>query len=1082
MTDGSDHLEVGVLGPFDARAAGRRVIIRGPTERAFLARLAIDGNRPVSTDRIISDLWGDRAPRRPRQAIHALVFRLRRALGEMAPALETGDRGYSLMLAADGLDLWRFEALVGLGRRARADGGLDAAARHLTEALALWRGDALTGLDDCPFVPSRARQLAESRFETLVERIEIDLDRGLHARLIPELEALVLQRPTHEGLCRLLMTGLYRSGRQVDALTAYERLRKRLAGQFGLDPSPRLRELELEVLRQDPRLDWRAPAAPPGSRPAPPGPLPSPPGSRPAPPGPLPSPPGSRPAPPGPLPGPPGQPGPPGPASSVHDASGPRRERIRGSLPHPLTSFIGRGAELADISVLISRHRLVTIAGSGGCGKTRLAIAAGHLLARDRDVRFVRLEGLTDGGLVPVAVAEALGVRLGRGQSATTELTDALAGRDVLVLLDNCEHVLAACAELVVAVLESAPDVRFLLTSREQLSVPGEVVQRLRPLAAPRPGEPDEQVDASEAVQLFRDRAAAAVGSADQLGRAALPAIAEVCRQLDGIPLAIELAAVRLATLSLDQLSSRLADRFNVLHAGARTALPRHRTLLAAMTWSHDLLDEQERCLFRRLAVFASAFPLEAAEIVCAGGPAAPADICDLLARLAAKSLVVVERSDGEVEYRLLNTIREYADSWLVDAAERGELARRHHDWCLDQAVGAARALHDGDQPRWARRMRSCMDDIRAALDWALRPDGETVALAGEMWQVWEMRGQEREGRQWLGRALARSAGARPDERANLLLGAAVFARGADAFDQAHQLLRQAASIYRELAHAEGTARCCLELGRLLVLESKLGPAQRCADDARRQFLDLADEWGVAWANVLAGNVLMVRGEYEAASRMLEPALAAGHRLDNPVLVGDTVVFLGLVAVRSGCVREAAGYFEEALRIGRMLGSDALVNVALANLGVVAGHEGDHGRALALLDEALAMARRRGEPLAVARILLESGEIVGRQGEHSRSQALANDALRVYAEIGAFSPVSQCLDVLARASLSLGRIPRAATLLGAADAARRDLGLAAPAPAASAVLAQERQEWKRAWRRGAELSMADAIRFALEDA
>jgi len=1069
MTDGADHLEVGVLGPFDARAAGQRIIIRGSTERALLARLAMDGNRPVSTGRIISDLWGDRAPRRPRQAIHALVFRLRRDLGEMAAALETSDHGYSLRLDADGLDLWRFEALVGLSRRARADGGLDAAARHLTEALALWRGDALTGLDDCPFVPSRARQLAESRFETLIERIEIDLDRGLHARLIPELEALVLQWPTHEGLCRLLMTGLYRSGRQVDALAAYEGLRKRLAGQFGLDPSPRLKELELEVLRQDPGLDWRVPAAPPSQPQGQPS-------VRPAP---LPDAPGPPPGPPGALPDPPGMPGP---ASSAHADSGPQRDRIRGSLPHPLTSFIGREAELADISALVGRHRLVTIAGSGGCGKTRLAIAAGHLLARDVDVRFVRLEGLTDGDLVPVAVAEALGVRLGRGQSATTELTDALADRDVLVLLDNCEHVLPACAGLVVAVLESAPGVRFLLTSREQLSVPGEAVRRLRPLAAPRPGEPDETVDASEAVQLFRDRAAAAVGSAEQLGRAALPAIAEVCRQLDGIPLAIELAAVRLATLSLDQLSSRLADRFNVLHAGARTALPRHRTLLAAMTWSHDLLDEQERCLFRRLAVFASAFPLEAAEIVCAGGPAAPGDICDLLARLAAKSLVVVERSDGEVEYRLLNTIREYADSWLVDAAERDGLARRHHDWCLDQAAGAARALHDGDQPRWARRMRSCMDDIRTALDWALRPDGETVALAGEMWQVWEMRGQEREGRQWLGRALARGAGARPEERANLLLGAAVFARGADDFDEAHQFLQQAAGIYRDLADAEGTARCCLELGRLLVLESKLGPAERCADDARRQYRDLADEWGVAWANVLAGNVLMVRGDYQAASRMLEPALAAGHRLDNPVLVGDTVVFLGLVAVRTGCVREAAGYFEEALRIGRMLGSDALVNVALANLGVVAGHEGDHGRALALLDEALAMARQRGEPLAVARILLESGEIVGRQGEHSRSQALANDALRMYAEIGAFSPVSQCLDVLARASLSLGRIPRAATLLGAADAARRDLGLAAPAPAASAGLAQERQEWKRAWRRGAELSMADAIRFALEDA
>jgi non-specific serine/threonine protein kinase len=768
--------------------------------------------------------------------------------------------------------------------------------------------------------------------------------------------------------------------------------------------------------------------------------------------------------------------------SSLHSAAGPRREGTRGSLPHPLTSFIGRRAELADVIALVGQHRLVTIAGSGGCGKTRLAIAAGHQLAQDGEVRFVRLEGLADPDLVAVAVAEALGIRLGKGHSATAELTEALAGRNVVVLLDNCEHLLQACADLVVAVLESAADVRFLLTSREQLSVPGEAVRRLRPLAAPQPGEPEEAVESSDAVQLFIDRATAAAGPSGQLGRAALPAVAEVCRQLDGIPLAIELAAVRLATLSLDQLSQRLADRFSALHAGSRTALPRHRTLLAAMTWSHDLLDEQERCLFRRLAVFASAFPLEAAEVVCAGGTLDRDDVCDLLARLAAKSLVAVERADGGVEYRLLNTIREYADSWLADAAERQELVRRHHDWCLSQAAGAARALHDGDQHRWARRLRSCMDDIRAALDWALGPERQMVTLAGEMWQIWEMRGQEREGRQWIERALALGERIRPDERANILLGAAVFARGADDFEQSRLLLEQAAGMYRDLARAEGTARCCLEFGRLLVLEGKLGPAGRCADDARRQYRDLADEWGVAWANVLAGNVLLVRGEYQAASRILDAALAAGRRLDNPAIVGETAVFLGLVAVRSGWVSEAAPHFEEALGIGRMLGSDALVNVALANLGVVAGHQGDHGRALALLDEALAMARQRGEPLAVARILLESGEIVSRQGEHFRSQALATDALRVYRTIGAFSPVSQCLDVLAQASLSLGQVPRAATLLGAADAARRDLGLAAPDRGAPAGPQAEKQEWNRAWRRGAQLSIADAIRFALDEA
>jgi predicted ATPase len=897
----------------------------------------------------------------------------------------------------------------------------------------LWRGEALAGLDDCPFARSRGARLEAARFEVLVERLGTDLDRGLHASLIPELEALAAEHPAHEGVYRLLIIALYRAGRQVDALSAHERLRKHLAGQFGLDLSPPLKELALEVLRQEPRLDWQARAA--DTEPA---------------------------------------------ASVLPEPA--RHRRIRGALPHPVTSLVGRKAELAEVLALLERHRLVTIAGSGGCGKTRLAIAAGHQLAADGEVRFVRLEGLTDGDLLAEAVAEALGVRLGHANPAPAELADGLADRNVLIFLDNCEHVLADCADLVMTVLESAPAVRFLLTSREQLSVPGEAVQRLRPLAAPGPDEPEEVMAASEAVQLFIERAAAAAGSAGQFGPAALPAVAEVCRQLDGIPLAIEIAAVRLATLSLDQLSRRLADRFAVLRGESRAAVPRHRTLLAAMAWSYDLLDEQERALFGRLAVFASAFPLEAAEAVCADGMLAQADVCDLLARLAAKSLIVVEQAEGEVEYRLLNTVREYANSRLQDPAERRELARRHHGWCLDQVTGAAAALRFGDQPWWARRMRACMDDVRTALDWALGPQGHTVALAAELWPIWEMQGQEREGRQWINRALHRGEAASPLQRAGLLLGAAVLARASDEFGESHQLLRRASCLYKELGHADGSARCRLELGRLLVVEGKLALAEDCAADARQQYAALADEWGVAWANMLAGNVLMVRGEYDEAARLLQAALATGRRFDNPAIIGDAVAFLGLVATRSGRVSEASGHFAEALRLGRLLGNDSLVNVALANLGVVAGRDGDYARALTLLDEALAMARQRGEPLAIARILLESGEIEARQGQCHRSEALAAEALRLYCRIGAPSPVAQCLDLLARTSLALGHHARAAMLSGAADGVRRDLGLAPPEPVRPAELHNAGQEVASAWQRGIRLSVAEAIRAALNEA
>jgi predicted ATPase/DNA-binding SARP family transcriptional activator len=1031
MTHGADRLDVAILGPLDVRAAGQPVVIRGSTERALLARLALEGSRGVSSERLAGDLWCDRMPQRPKQAIHALVFRLRQALGADAPALATRGNGYALLLAADGLDVWRFEAQVALARRARAAQDLELAADRLKQALAVWRGDALAGLDDSPFVAPRARQLEEARFEALIQRVEVDLDRGLHDRLIGELEALTLEKPTHEGLCRLLMVALYRSGRQVDALAVYERLRKRLANRFGLDPSPPLKELELQILRQDPQLAWQAPAAEPARH---------------------------RPA-------------------AGREAE-PGHRLARGALPHPATSFVGRESELAAVLAQAGRHRLVTIAGAGGCGKTRLAIAVGQRLAEDHEVRFVRLEGLTDAGLVAVAVAEALDIHLGLRQPAISELRDALTDRDLVVLLDNCEHVLAACAELILAILESAKNVRFLLTSREQLAIPGEVITRLRPLPTPPAGAPADAIESAQAVRLFTDRAAAATGSA-RLDVAALATVAEICRQLDGIPLAIELAAVRLATLSVDQLARRLAMSFAVLQEESRAAVPRHRTLLAAIDWSYDLLDGPERSLFARLAVFASAFPLDAAEVICADSEVTPAIVCDLLSRLAAKSLVAVERTGAEVEYRLLNTIREYADSRLVADAERRELAGRHHDWCLSQATAAVRALHDGSQPEWINRLRSRMDDLRAALDWALGPDGRSVTLAAALWQVWEMLGQDREGREWLNRALAANYLVPPHEQADLLLGAAVFARAADDFTESRHLLDRATDLFTDLANAAGIARCQLELGRLLVVEGRLGPALACAAQAREQYRALTDDWGVAWADILAANVLLVLGDYEPAAAKLDAALVAGRRLNNPIIVGDTIVFLGLAALRSGRASEATGYFDETLRLGRLLGSDSLINVALANLGVLAGQAGDYPRATALLDEALALARKRGEPLAVAKILLESAQIAVARGEYARGRASCSDALAVYGRIGALSPVPQCLHVLARAWLSLGDIPQAATLLGAADAARRELGLAAPEPASWAAPRHQRHDWDAAWRKGAELGIAEAIRFAL---
>jgi predicted ATPase/DNA-binding SARP family transcriptional activator len=721
------------------------------------------------------------------------------------------------------------------------------------------------------------------------------------------------------------------------------------------------------------------------------------------------------------------------------------RSTGRTNLPLPLTSFVGRARELAELRERLIRSRQLTLTGAGGVGKTRLALELATRLVQDfpDGVWLADLSVLGDAALVPQAVASALNVREESGRPLAVVLGDYFLAKHALLVLDNCEQVASACAQLAEYLLRRCPDLHVLVTSREVLGMQGEFVHRVSSLSAPdgRRPSPAAEMKQYEAIRLFVDRASLSRPGFDLTDDNASK-VSQICAHLDGIPLAIELAAACLKTIPVESIAARLDRRFQLLTGGTRTALPRHQTLLATVDWSYDLLVEPERALLRRLSVFAGGFTLEAAQVVGAGAHSDDMDILKLLGHLVDKSMVLLDQQTGAGRYRLLETVREYLRAKLVEAGEADATRRRHANVFLRLAEEAEPALRGPGQAAWLDRLEAEHDNLRAALEWSLGQESDNTAsrIAVALVGYWHGRGHLREGREWLERARRHRRRDAPS-LGRVLIGAGRLAFAQDDFESAATSMEEAVALARAgrdpqalmlslawLGHAtwhrgdrsRGLALCAeshalcrssagdawttaIALAEIAIVDLHEGRPEQAIpllDESLMLFRKAGDSAGIAQCLYHLGVQASSQGDYPRAASLMEEALALQRRSGRTPAAATSLGRLGRIALLRGQYREAVTFLEAGIALADQLGKDWDAAYRKCGLGLALLALGETSRAAALFEESLAVHRRAEDKAGIADSLLGLGIVARCQGEYARSRQLLEESLALLRESG----------------------------------------------------------------------------------
>src|SRR5215475_8921188 len=929
-------VQIAILGPLEIRMdSGEPRAISGPRLARLVIALALNPGRVVPTSSLVDAVWDDEPPDEAANAVQALVSRLRRSV----PGITVASRaqGYVLDVAPEAIDVRQFENLIADGRRESSSNPSEAAAK-LRDALALWRGPALADAGDADFARAARARLDELRLDALQERIDVDLRNGAAPGLIAELEGLVVAYPLREAFVKLLMRALAAAGDRGRALAVFDAARRRLSDELGVAPSADLAAEHVRILRTD--------AAPTDEKQTE--------EERPAPTTKAAAVPTEAPAPPT-------------------------------NLRAEISTFVGREHDIATLNELVHEHRLVTLTGPGGAGKTRLAthVARQHLGAQPDGIWMFELAPVGDPSDVVPSVLAVLGVRdralvrgaatIGLGESAADpveRLVSSLRDRHALLVFDNCEHVIGAAAELVGAILGACPEVRIVATSREPLGLTGEALWPVEPLTVPPadPVPPAAELTNYSAVRLLAQRAAAVrPGFAVTDDNAAV--VARIVRALDGMPLAIELAAARLRAMTVEQLAARLDDRFALLTAGSRTALPRHQTLRAVVDWSWDLLSEPEQILWRRLSIFTGGATLAGAERMCADGALGAASALDVLTALVDRSLLVVREDGPEPRYVMLETIRAYGQMRLEESGEEPLALTAHAAHFSDLADRARDELLRADQLEWLARLTADHDNLYAAVRNATAAgDARTATrLVGSLGWYWWLRGHRTEGVEVVKGALAIAE--RPSEgdvREELAtaytVGALLSADGTREMSLALEWLDAASALIAGDVPATPLLRM---LGPLHAMLDTFRSEGLSGDHEIAMPVDDPDPWIAATALIIRAHVRLNFGrDHDRAVEDFARALDTYRQLGERWGIAFSLLSLGTLAAWRGEIEAAIGNLTDAIRRVTELGvwEDRLTfRSQLVRLLWVAN---DHDAAMAALAQAELEGQRVGTPEA----------------------------------------------------------------------------------------------------------------------